>query len=262
MNTDTRDTQMRRLQGRRIVVIGAARGIGAATARRLADEGAAVVIGDVDAEGAEAVAASIVAAGGEAWAHRCDIADDISVQRLMRFVGERCGGLDGMHVNAADMHALQSDTDALDVSLDVFDRTLAVNLRGHLLCTRHALPLLLQQGGGAIVYTSSGAADFGEPTRVSYAVSKSGLHALMRHVATRWGKSGVRANAIAPGLVITEQLRDHFPEEARQATLALTRSPRLGESEDIAAMVAMLMSDDGAWITGQVIGVDGGAMLR
>ncbi len=253
---------MRGLKGKRVAVIGAASGIGAATAQRLAEEAATVVVADINAAGAAAVAASIVAAGGDAVGHPCDIADEASVQRLMHFIDERYGGLDGLHINAADMQALQSDTDALDVSLEIFDRTLAVNLRGHLLCTRHALSLLLRQGGGAIVYTSSGAADFGEPTRVSYAVSKSGLHALMRHVASRWGKDGVRANAIAPGLVITEQLREHFPESLRQATLAVTRSPRLGTSEDIAAMVAMLMSEDGAWVTGQVIGVDGGAMLR
>ncbi len=253
---------MRGLKGKRVAVIGAASGIGAATAQRLAEEAATVVVADINAAGAAAVAASIVAAGGDAVGYPCDIADEASVQRLMHFIDERYGGLDGLHINAADMQALQSDTDALDVSLEIFDRTLAVNLRGHLLCTRHALSLLLRQGGGAIVYTSSGAADFGEPTRVSYAVSKSGLHALMRHVASRWGKDGVRANAIAPGLVITEQLREHFPESLRQATLAVTRSPRLGTSEDIAAMVAMLMSEDGAWVTGQVIGVDGGAMLR
>ncbi len=253
---------MRRLQDKVIAVLGAASGIGAATARRLADEGAAVIIGDVNLQGAQAVAESIRAQGGVCSAVACDIAEEDAVRAFMRAVSKAHGGLDGMHVNAADMRALQSDTDALDVPLEIFDRTLAVNLRGHLLCTRYALPLMLSRGGGAIVYTSSGAADFGEGTRLSYAVSKSGLHALMRHVATRWGKDGVRANAIAPGLVITEQLRDHFPEAARQATLAITRCARLGEPEDIAAMVAMLMSNDGAWITGQVIGVDGGAMLR
>jgi len=97
---------------------------------------------------------------------------------------------------------------------------------------------------------------------VSYAVSKSGLHALMRHVASRWGKDGIRANAIAPGLVITEQLRANFPPDLAAAVLKETRSPRLGRSEDIAAMVALLLSEDGAWINGQVFSVDGGTTLR
>nr|WP_028008497.1 SDR family oxidoreductase [Solimonas flava] len=253
---------MRRLAGKVMIVAGGGSGIGAETARRLADEGAAVLVGDLDGGAAERVAARIVADGGTARGQHCDIADEASVAALVQAAVREWGGLDGIHVNAADMRALLDDTDALDVPLDIFDRTLRVNLRGHLLCTRAALPALLARGGGAIVYTSSGAADMGEPTRVSYAVSKSGLQALMRHVATRWGKAGVRANAIAPGLVLTEQLRDHFPEDLRLATLAITRSPRLGRSEDIAAMVAMLMSDDGAWINGQVLGVDGGARLR
>ena len=252
---------MRRLENRIIAVVGAGSGIGAVTAQRLASEGAAVVVADINTASARSVAAGIVADGGQATAVHCDIADDASVAAMVRAAVTAYGGLDGLHVNAADMRAILSDGDALEVSLDIFDRSLAVNLRGHLLCTRHALPELLKRGG-AIVYTSSGAADMGEPTRVSYAVSKAGLQALMRHVASRWGKQGIRANAIAPGLVLTEQLRDHFPENLRQATLAITRSTRLGTSEDIAAMVAMLMSDDGAWINGQVIGVDGGARFR
>lgn len=253
---------MRRLEGKVLIVAGGGSGIGAAVAQRLAQEGAAVVVGDLNAAAAEAVAASIVASGGRASGIGCDIADETAANALVAAAVRDHGGLDGIHVNAADMQAIRSDGDALQLDLAVFDRTLAVNLRGHLLCTRAALPELLKRGGGAIVYTSSGAADMGEPTRLSYAVSKSGLHALMRHVASRWGKQGIRANAVAPGLVITEQLREHFPENLRQATLAITRSPRLGASEDIAAMVAMLMSADGEWINGQVIGVDGGAMFR
>jgi NAD(P)-dependent dehydrogenase (short-subunit alcohol dehydrogenase family) len=252
---------MRRLEGKVLIVAGGGSGIGAAVAQRFAQEGAAVIVGDLNAAAAEAVAAAIVASGGRASGVGCDIADEAAANALVAAAMRDYGGLDGIHVNAADMQAIRSDGDALQLDLAVFDRTLAVNLRGHLLCTRAALPELLKRGG-AIVYTSSGAADMGEPTRLSYAVSKSGLHALMRHVASRWGKQGIRANAVAPGLVITEQLREHFPENLRQATLAITRSPRLGASEDIAAMVAMLMSADGEWINGQVIGVDGGAMFR
>lgn len=253
---------MRRLEGRVLIVAGGGSGIGAVVARRWAQEGAAVIVGDLDAAAAKGVAAGIVRGGGRALGIGCDITDEAAVTAMVATAASECGGLDGIHVNAADMQAIRSDGDALELDLAVFDRTLAVNLRGHLLCTRAALPELLKRGGGAIVYTSSGAADMGEPTRLSYAVSKSGLHALMRHVASRWGKQGIRANAVAPGLVITEQLREHFPENLRQATLAITRSPRLGTSEDIAAMLAMLMSAEGEWINGQVIGVDGGAMFR
>jgi NAD(P)-dependent dehydrogenase (short-subunit alcohol dehydrogenase family) len=112
------------------------------------------------------------------------------------------------------------------------------------------------------VYTSSGAAFVGEAERLSYAVSKAGINALMRHVASRWGRQGIRSNAIAPGLVMTEGAMVHMDEQARAAMLAIGRSTRLGEPGDIAAMVAMLMSDDGEWINGQVISVDGGITMR
>ena len=99
------------------------------------------------------------------------------------------GGVDLLHANAADMTAaaILSDTDALDVDLAVFDRTITVNLRGFLLCTRHAIPRMLERGGGAIVYTSSATAHVGEPQRPAYGISKSGINALMRHVSARWG---------------------------------------------------------------------------
>jgi len=153
------------------------------------------------------------------------------------------------------------DTDALSVPLEVYDRTMAVNQRGYLLCTRHALPHLIQ-ARGAIVYTSSAAAFAGEPERVAYAMSKAAVNALMRHVATRWGKQGVRANAITPGFVCTEQIKNAVTPEFEKMMLAHSRSPRLGESRDVAAMVAMLFSEDGEWINGQTLSVDGGAILR
>jgi NAD(P)-dependent dehydrogenase (short-subunit alcohol dehydrogenase family) len=253
---------MKRLTGKAIVVAGAGSGLGAVTAARLAQEGAKIIAADLLKASAEKVAQKIVAQGGEAIGLQFDIADDASVSRMVAAASAAFGGLDGIHVNAANMKAILSDTDAVGVPLDIFDATIAVNLRGHLLCTRHAVPELLKRGGGSIVYTSSASAFAAEITRVAYGISKSGLHALMRHVASRWGKEGIRANAIAPGLVITEELAPHFPEEVSAEFMRNTRGPRLGKSEDIAAMVAMLMSADGEWITGQVLSVDGGQTVR
>jgi NAD(P)-dependent dehydrogenase (short-subunit alcohol dehydrogenase family) len=250
------------LNGKAFLVAGGGSGIGEATAVRLAKHGACVVVGDHRRGQAEAVVERIIAAGGAATAQVFDIVDDDSVRALVACVIERYGGLDGIHVNAADLEAVIHDTDAVDVPLEIYDRTQAVNLRGHLLCTRHAVPALLERGGGAIVYTSSGAAVMGEPSRVAYAMAKSGLHALLRHVASRWGKQGIRANAVAPGLVLTDAVRRAMSEEARAHVLAITRSPRLGTPEDIAAAVAFLLSDDGAWINGQVLAVDGGVTMR
>jgi NAD(P)-dependent dehydrogenase (short-subunit alcohol dehydrogenase family) len=219
-------------------------------------------LGDINVAGVNATAELVNKVGGKAVAAAFDISDDASVKALVDCAVETYGGLDFMHANAADLSLCMIDTHAVDVPLDLFDRTITVNLRGHLLCTRHAIPAFQKRGGGAIVYTSSAAAFAGEPERVAYAVSKSGIHALMRHVASRWGKEGIRSNAIAPGFILTEQTQATMPEEMQQAIVALGRSPRLGHPEDIAAMVAMLFSDDGEWINGQVVSVDGGVTMR
>jgi NAD(P)-dependent dehydrogenase (short-subunit alcohol dehydrogenase family) len=253
---------MRGLKGKVAVIAGGGTGIGAATAVRLAQEGVAVTVGDINIGAAEAVAGKITGAGGKAIAVSFDLSDDASVKALVQAAVETYGGIDLMHANAADLSLCLMDTDAVDVSLELFDRTIAVNLRGHLLCTRHAIPALLKRGGGAIVYTSSGAAYVGEPERVSYAISKSGINALMRHVASRWGKEGIRSNAIAPGLVMTDNALANMPQEAQDHMIQIGRSPRLGRPADIASMVAMLMSDDGDWINGQVISIDGGITMR
>lgn len=249
---------MKRFEGKIAIVAGGATGIGAGTAERLASEGASVMIGDINRHLAEATAARIAAAGGSAASTYCDIGDDASVAALVKATVDRYGGLDLIHINAADLSIIGQDLDVLDVSMEIFDRTIAIDLRGHVLCTRHALPEMLKRGGGAIVYTTSGAAFIGEPTRVSYAVAKNGLHALMRHVAARWGKEGIRANAVSPGLVMSETALANLSAEQQASQLADTHSPRLGKPSDLANAVAFLMSDDGEWVNGQVLVVDGG----
>jgi NAD(P)-dependent dehydrogenase (short-subunit alcohol dehydrogenase family) len=113
-----------------------------------------------------------------------------------------------------------------------------------------------------VIYTSSAVAHVGEPERPSYAMSKSGINALMRHVSARWGREGIRANCVAPGMVLSKTLLEHSDEAFRDFALSLGRIDRLGEPEDIAAAVAFLMSDDAAWITAQVLSVDGGTTVR
>ncbi|MBU6392954.1 MAG: SDR family oxidoreductase [Sphingomonadales bacterium] len=253
-----------RLTGKAILVVGAGTGIGAATVERLCSEGARVCVADVNVAAAEALAARMVKAGHVATAAAVDIVDEASVNAAVERAVADLGRLDGVHVNAADLRTIFADSNALDVDLSVFDRTIAVNLRGHLLCTRAALPHLLAAGGGSIVYTTSGACDSGEPERPSYAMSKSGLNALMRHVASRWGKEGITANAVAPGFVMTPELiaGGQVPPEWIDYCIAQTRSTRLGNVDDIAAVVAMLLSEDGRWINGQVFHVNGGALLH
>ena len=253
---------VRRLEGKVAIVAGGATGIGAASARRLGSEGASVVIGDINLESARRVAAEIAGEGGNAIAIHCDIGDENSVAAMVKAAVDNYGGLDLIHINAADLSIIGQDFDVLAVSMRIFDRTIEIDLRGHVLCTRAALPELLRRGGGAIVYTSSGAAHSAEPTRVSYAVAKAGLHALMRHVATRWGRENIRANVVAPGLVLSETALANLNEAQLAGALAMAPTTRLGKPQDLAATVAFLMSADGEWINGQVISVDGGATMK
>ncbi len=243
---------------------GGAGGIGTATSLRLGAEGARVAVGDLDREAAEAAAARIAESGGEAFAIGLDIGDENSVISTVQATVAAFGGVDAVHINAADLSpaTVRNDTDARTIDLDAFDRTIHTGLRGHLLCTRHALPELLARGGGALVYTSSAAAFVGEAERPAYAMAKSGINALVRHVASKWGKQGIRANAVAPGLVLTEKIQRNMDAAFQASALERTRSARLGRPDDIAAMVAFLISSDAEWINGQVISVDGGATLR
>jgi NAD(P)-dependent dehydrogenase (short-subunit alcohol dehydrogenase family) len=255
---------MRGLKDRVVLVVGGAGGIGTGCSARLGAEGARVVVADLNGDAAESVAADIRANGGTALATVVDAADEASIAAAIDLTVKTYGGLDALHANAADTSAetVGRDSDIETLPLEVFDRTIEVNLRGHLLCARLAIPRLLERGGGALVFTSSAAAFVGEPERPSYAIAKSGLGGLVRHVASRWGKLGIRANAVAPGVVLTESVRNDPDPTFRDVVLSMTRSARLGTPDDIGGMVAFLASDDGAWINGQIINVDGGWVLR
>jgi len=253
---------MRRHEGKVAVCAGSATGMGAETALRLGREGAKVVIGDVNLDGALKVVDQIVGEGGEAAAFAFDIAEEASVQALIEGAVGRFGRLDLMHVNATDRTLNTQDGDALSTELAVFDRMLAVGLRGHLLCTRFAIPEMLKTGGGAIVYTSSNAGKTAAPSRMSYYVMKAGLNGLMRHVATRWGREGVRANAICPGIILTDAVLINTSEAEREKMRKRLPSPRLGSVQDIAALVAFLLSDEAEWINGQAVSIDGGSVTH
>lgn len=254
---------MERLHGKVAVVIGGGNGIGAASSRRLAAEGAVVAVADIDVAAAKRTADGIESEGGTALGVLCDIADEQSVKGLFAEVRRVFGGVDLLHNVAADLSpgTIGRDTDLLDIALEVWDRTLHVDLRGYVLSMREAIPVMLERGGGAIVNTSSGAAFIGERNRPAYGAAKAAVNAVSRHVARRWGREGIRCNVVAPGLVLTETATGAV-SDILEKRLATNPSGRLGTPDDIAAAVAYLLSTDAEWINGQVFSVDGGVTMR
>lgn len=234
---------MRGLEGKRIIVAGSATGIGAATARRLAEEGARVLLGDINTDGVRAVAEEI----GMPW-RTFDLVSDESVNALVDAAKDELGGLDGAALIAADITpaTIGNDHDLLEMDVDIWKHTLDVNLIGYARIMKRAIPLLLEAGGGAFVSVSSDAAIIGEPTRPAYAAAKAGIEALTRHVASRWGKENIRAMAVAPGMVLSEAAKANVGEEFLEQMLQTHRMPRLGDPADLAASISFLLSDD-AW---------------
>lgn len=251
--------------GQVAAVIGGSSGIGAATARRLAEAGATVVIGDIDTERAAGVAEEISTGGHTAEARPADLAETESIREFIDGVVADHGALHALHLNGADLspETIGLDSDAVDVDLDVWDRTLQVNLTGYLLGIRFAVPHMLRQGEGSIVCTMSDAAFIGEPSRVAYAVSKAGIGALVRHVASRWGKEGIRINGVAPGLVMTEAIERAPDRDAIIEGIShILKVPEVGRPIDLANAITFLLSREARYITGQVLSVNGGTSFR
>ncbi|OZM80726.1 short-chain dehydrogenase [Pseudonocardia sp. MH-G8] len=249
---------MGRVAGKVALVTGGAAGIGRETAATLAREGAQVVIGDINIDGAEKAAADI---GDAASAVRFDATDQQSIQDLVGAVLERHGRIDVIHNNAALVgpDAWFTDSTVIDTSVEMWDRAFATNVRSIFLVCKYALPHMVAAGGGSIVNMASIGGMRGSTALTAYGTTKAAVIGLTRYVAAQHGKEGVRCNAIAPGVIRTQQLLDAVPDLPQQA-LAGVASPRVGEPSDIANMVLFLASDDSAFVNGEVYRVDGGGM--
>ena len=165
-----------------------------------------------------------------------------------------------LHNNAAltESDFLSRDTQVTELALEVWERTMAVNLRSQMLMCKHAIPEMVRDGGGSIINMSSGASLKGDRTRTAYGVSKAGVNALTMYVATSHGKQGVRVNTIVPGLIITDAVRAHLTERMLAGLGRATLTPYVGEPDDVANLVVFLASDESRYITGQMIAIDGG----
>ena len=249
-----------RFEGKVAIVTGGAGGIGRTVASSLAGDGARVVIADIDEIGARRVADEIVAAGGEGLAVGVDLGAEDEVAAMVATAVEQYGGVDFVDNNAALTAAdvLARDTTVTDMDLDVWDQMMAINLRSQMLVCKHAIPVMVGRGGGSIVNMSSGAALAGDLTRTAYSVSKSGITTLTKSLATQYGRKGVRANAIFPGLILTEPVRAQIPPAMLEAYAGSLLTTFVGEPQDIADLVAFLFSPQSRYITGQSISIDGG----
>jgi NAD(P)-dependent dehydrogenase (short-subunit alcohol dehydrogenase family) len=235
---------MDRLVGKTVVITGAASGLGRVAAELFAAEGACVVIADV-VDGDEVVDA-------------IDDTDSDSIAAAIEFAVHTYGGVDVLFNNAGVM--LPGDDDPVSTSIDVYERTMDINVRGTLLGCKHAIPVMLQQGSGTIVNVASFVAHLGAATaQISYTASKGAVLAMTREIAVIYARQGIRANALCPGPVMTPLLAAFLDDDAkRQRRLVHVPMGRFGEPIEIARGALFLASDESSWMTGQSLIIDGG----
>lgn len=247
-----------KLENKVVVITGAGGGLGAECARVLAGHGAAIAVVDIDIAGARAVAGAIVEQGGRALALATDVSDAPQVQAMADEVARHFGRIDVLYNNAAILTPAQraGDRDVVNMDLDAWDRAMAVNLRGAMLCAKYLIPHILRTGGGSVMFATSGFGAQGDLTLSAYAASKAAVAMLSKSIAAQYGKQGLRSNAIQIGLV--ENPGHPLPPEIRTILLDNHLTPDLGKPRQLADIVAFLASDESSFITGHTLAADGG----
>ena len=245
---------MHRLENKRVVITGAASGIGRAAAQLMVAEGARVLIADLDAAAAGLAAREI---GDHALGMAVDVMDEDSVATMISRAVTEFGGLDVLcnHVGGSNP---RKDLDLLSLDLAEWDRVMALNARSTVVASRLALPHMIEGGGGSIINTVSVAGLAGDTLQCAYGAAKAAVIRLTQYVATQYGRNNVRCNAVAPGAVLTPALRDNLPTE----TIADIRSHNaldlIGDPEDIGWAMVYLASEESRYMTGQTLVLDGG----
>jgi 3-oxoacyl-[acyl-carrier protein] reductase len=247
-----------RFDGKVAVVTGAGRGIGEEYAKAIAREGARVVIAELDAESGERVAKEIEQAGGTAVAVPTDVSSEESTLAMGRAGLEAFGGVDYL-VNNAAIYGGMELYGLTNMPMDYWNKFMSVNMTGAVLCTRAVFPSMAERGGGAIVNQSSTAAWMGAGY---YGIAKLAIHGITQSFARELGPMGIRVNAIAPGPTDTEATRTTVPKEIIDQLLATMPLARMGTPGDMADACLFLLSDEARWVTGHVLNVDGGQIMR
>jgi 3-oxoacyl-[acyl-carrier protein] reductase len=247
---------MKRFEGRVSIVTGASQGIGEAIARDLAGEGATVILADVQLEKLEAVARSIAEAGGRAEAHAVDVTDTAAVERTVAAVAAAHKRIDHLVNNAG----ITRDALLMRMREEDWDAVLRVNLKGTFNFSKAVLRTMIAARYGRIVNIASVAGLMGNAGQTNYAASKAGVIALARSLAREVGARGITVNAVAPGFIETA-MTEKLPAEVKAAYLEIIPLKKIGLPKDVSSAVKFLLSEDAAYITGQVVSVNGGMYM-
>jgi len=256
---------MKDLAGKRIIIGGGATGMGAALAIRLAGYGANIIVGDRNAAGLETLRPELEGLPGKAVPVVFDLADDASIRALVQRCLDEFGGVDHLAIPAADtsVDTMRNDNPVLDMDPAIWERVFRINVIGHGMLMKAAIPHMIAAGGGSVAVISSEASFIGMDYVPAYSASKAALGALVRHAARACGQHKIRVNGVCPGLVFDP--RKAGAVAAREEVVGASPDNclrRHGQPDDVAKVICFLLSDESGWMTGQVISANGGKFMR